>query len=595
MELGVEDYLTKPIFVRELIARVNLVFARRTQEGIATKQTGLGRTKFAGSLADMGVVDLLQTFEVSRKSGVVTIENQETDALAKILFRDGKVVDALLGPKSAEGAASRLAGEEAVYRTLIWGDGAFEVEFCKVDADDVIEASTQGLLMEGMRRVDEWQRLLEVLPPLTTVFEVDTDELVARLSEIPDELNGILRLFDGKRTLMQVVDCSPFDDLSTLSTISKLYFEGLLRKDHILEEAVVPTAEGASLGHSIPPNFHDSSPPSALVETPDEDVPEEVSTVDMSTSPGQDTGDGTELNSARVSEGSNGALNDTTIDALGETDADGTHSAVEVRELTERLEAEAPDGEQGSERSPAPSRNETTSDAMREVPPGTDASSGEWFRGAQPADEHVSEELDQDDAGIPHDEARVARRARFVRTVALILAAVLAIGIYSLTRPKVPPVPPMAPGRIGQPTLQPSPPQIPTELPTSVSGSVTAAPVEASAVVPSVTAPSSATVPVAPTPSGTPPLGRPVSIIPDDPSAPLNVRVMKALEAGDAARAVVLARQLTGQNPGSANAWYLLGAAQLAAGQSARGAFQKCAELAGDTPQASECRALSGQ
>ena len=32
LELGVEDYLTKPIFVRELIARVNLLLARRTQE-----------------------------------------------------------------------------------------------------------------------------------------------------------------------------------------------------------------------------------------------------------------------------------------------------------------------------------------------------------------------------------------------------------------------------------------------------------------------------------------------------------------------------------------------------------------------------------
>ena len=35
LELGVEDYLTKPIFVRELIARVNLLLARRTQENIA--------------------------------------------------------------------------------------------------------------------------------------------------------------------------------------------------------------------------------------------------------------------------------------------------------------------------------------------------------------------------------------------------------------------------------------------------------------------------------------------------------------------------------------------------------------------------------
>jgi len=37
LELGVEDYLTKPIFVRELIARVNLLIARCMREGIATK------------------------------------------------------------------------------------------------------------------------------------------------------------------------------------------------------------------------------------------------------------------------------------------------------------------------------------------------------------------------------------------------------------------------------------------------------------------------------------------------------------------------------------------------------------------------------
>src|SRR5690242_7979733 len=165
----------------------------------------------------MNVVDLLQTFEVSRKSGIVHITNGDNEA--HIYFRDGKVVDATLG---------RLCGEEAVYRALIWNEGEFEVEFCKVDNTDVIESSTQGLLMEGMRRLDEWGRLLEALPPLTTVFEVDADELLERLNEIPDELNGILRLFDGKRTLMQVVDASPFEDLSTLSTISKLYFEGLL-------------------------------------------------------------------------------------------------------------------------------------------------------------------------------------------------------------------------------------------------------------------------------------------------------------------------------------------------------------------------------
>ena len=218
LELGVEDYLTKPIFVRELIARVNLLLARRTQENIAANRTTMtGRTRFSGSTQDMAVVDLLQTFEVSRKSGVVHLRSGTQEA--HIYFRDGKVVDAELG---------RLRGEEAIYRALIWNEASFEVEFKSISNEDLIGGSTQAILMEGMRRVDEWGRLCEQLPPLTTVFQIDHEQLLERLNEIPDELNGILKLFDAQRTLTEVVDDSPFEDLSTLSTITKLYFEGLL-------------------------------------------------------------------------------------------------------------------------------------------------------------------------------------------------------------------------------------------------------------------------------------------------------------------------------------------------------------------------------
>ncbi len=237
LELGVEDYLTKPIFVRELIARVNLLLARRTHDSMAmataTNVPVSRRTRFSGSLEDMGVVDLLQTFEVSRKSGVARVSDGRREA--KVYFRDGKVVDAELG---------RLRGEEAVYRALILNSGDFEVEFCPVQNEDIIPTSTQGLLMEGMRRVDEWGRQLEQLPALDTIFEVDHEQLVERLNEVPDELNAILRLFDGRRTLLDVIDESPFEDLSTLSTVSKLFFEGLLVvSQRVPEEDVVPSSE----------------------------------------------------------------------------------------------------------------------------------------------------------------------------------------------------------------------------------------------------------------------------------------------------------------------------------------------------------------
>jgi cytochrome c-type biogenesis protein CcmH/NrfG len=175
---------------------------------------------------------------VSRKSGVVHLAHGVQHA--HVYFRDGKVVDAELG---------RLRGEEAIYRALIWNEAEFEVEFTpKVKNEDVIGSTTQAILMEGMRRVDEWGRLLEQLPPVTTVFEIDHVQLLERLNEIPDELNGILRLFDGKRTLSEVVDDSPFEDLSTLSTITKLYFEGLLVA-RIEEPPPVTTEDVATNGH----------------------------------------------------------------------------------------------------------------------------------------------------------------------------------------------------------------------------------------------------------------------------------------------------------------------------------------------------------
>jgi len=220
LELGVEDYLTKPIFVRELLARVQILLQRHSQQRITDARTAGGRTRFAGSIEDMAVVDLLQTIEVSRKSGVARVTNN--DKTCQFWFRDGQVLDATL---------DKLEGEEAIYRALVWSDGEFEVEFGPVSSvvrDPTIDVSTQALLMEGMRRVDEWGRLLEQLPPLDTVLEVDRSVLLDRLGEIPDELNGILRLVDGHRNLLELVDVSPFEDLSTLSTLSKLYFEGLL-------------------------------------------------------------------------------------------------------------------------------------------------------------------------------------------------------------------------------------------------------------------------------------------------------------------------------------------------------------------------------
>ena len=158
LELGVEEYLTKPIFVKEILIRIKMLLQKRQRESLERKD---GRTTFSGTLSDMAVVDLIQMMELGRKSGIIHFHNEQRRN-GSIYFRNGQIIDAELG---------RQQGETAVYRMLGWSDGNFEVEFRAIRRNDVIDRPNQALLMEGMRRVDEWGRLLEQLPALDTVFE----------------------------------------------------------------------------------------------------------------------------------------------------------------------------------------------------------------------------------------------------------------------------------------------------------------------------------------------------------------------------------------------------------------------------------------
>jgi CheY-like chemotaxis protein len=267
LELGADDYLSKPIYIKEVITRVRMVLSKRERESLERKD----KRRFFGSLEDMGVVDLLQTVEMGRKSGIITIEQDPEPG--KMWFEGGRIIDAESG---------RLGGEEAVYRMLTWENGNFEIDFRPPDRRTQIGKSTQGLLMEGMRRMDEWGRMCEQLPPLSTVFQVDYSELSERLAELPDEVNELLRLLDGHRSALQAIDDADLPDLDALGAISRLYFEGII---YAVEQAPVelpPPSSSAPMSappvsappaHATEPPRERSRPPSLLPEpTPEPDL-----------------------------------------------------------------------------------------------------------------------------------------------------------------------------------------------------------------------------------------------------------------------------------------------------------------------------------
>jgi DNA-binding response OmpR family regulator len=176
--LGVSDYLPKPVFVRELLACIGLLIARSARAKMAASITTTRTGRYSGSTRDVSVVDLLQTFELLRESGVARLLRGAEGA--EIYFRDGRAVDARLG---------RLRGEQAIYATLLWSEAALDVEFKSVKKEDVIDRSVGTLLVEGMRRVDAWGHIYEQLRPLTNAVETDQARLLEQIAS---------RLSDGK-------------------------------------------------------------------------------------------------------------------------------------------------------------------------------------------------------------------------------------------------------------------------------------------------------------------------------------------------------------------------------------------------------------
>ena len=63
---------------------------------------------------------------------------------------------------------------------------------------------------------------------LDRVFEVNYRQLADHLRKLPDEVNSVIRLLDGFRTMHDVIDDSPLGAAETLTVVSKLHTQALI-------------------------------------------------------------------------------------------------------------------------------------------------------------------------------------------------------------------------------------------------------------------------------------------------------------------------------------------------------------------------------
>jgi DNA-binding response OmpR family regulator len=141
----VEDFVEKPFFLKEAAARIKKVVDKISLEKMAREAPG--ESVLRGSLAQMNVLDLLQSLDMGRKTCALTLSNNGDKC--RMFFTDGQINHAEYGD---------VKGDEAVYKVLSWTAGNFEIDFKGSSKDQTITQSTQGLLLEGLRLLDESSR-----------------------------------------------------------------------------------------------------------------------------------------------------------------------------------------------------------------------------------------------------------------------------------------------------------------------------------------------------------------------------------------------------------------------------------------------------
>lgn len=205
-----------------------------------------------GPLRELGIEDVLQLMELSRKTGILTVRSEKRGDEAVIHFENGNIVFAMrrrsmrrlgqqllrtgkvtereleralelqrqtpgqklgqilleMGSVNEEELRRQLHFqiEESIYDLMAWDEGHFRFEeTTEVSQDYMFRVRVESLLMEGARRIDEWSRLepkipsLDVVPAMTVGESADGKPLDLH----PDEW-AVLAEIDGERDLRQI-------------------------------------------------------------------------------------------------------------------------------------------------------------------------------------------------------------------------------------------------------------------------------------------------------------------------------------------------------------------------------------------------------
>ena len=153
------------------------------------------------------------------RCGLLTQERlEELQAESKVCARPVSMLVVDAGDVTAEAAAQieEMVTEETIFIVLRWSEGSFDFSARPVKHDRPAEKllAAEQILMDGLRRVDEWQTFADFVPDGETVFARR-----APLDHYKRDLSGeakrrlpsaerVYRLVDSRLTAQRVMDLS---------------------------------------------------------------------------------------------------------------------------------------------------------------------------------------------------------------------------------------------------------------------------------------------------------------------------------------------------------------------------------------------------
>jgi len=238
-----------------------------------------------GNLRDFSVTQLLNLIHLARKTGALTLERDGTTA--KLYFREGKLIYASLSghdgslmsillrsgkitSEQSKAIQSRARANtekelglllmdagyvtqkdivqgikshalEIAYLLFTWTDGAFRFDPNVLPPDDRITVTIdlENIIMEGSRRLKEWERLQEELPDLDMALRF-TERPNARLRNIQltvDEWR-VISYINPRNTIRQIARLNSMDDFQIRKIVYGLLSAGLV--ELVKPEGYVP-------------------------------------------------------------------------------------------------------------------------------------------------------------------------------------------------------------------------------------------------------------------------------------------------------------------------------------------------------------------